>query len=62
VVMAWTVVGATCLILGSAAQILLWKRLGDDRLAALGRHSFLWGLYLLLGMFAGEHLLKWMKK
>jgi hypothetical protein len=49
------------LVGGGALQVALWKKPGDMHLAALGRHGYLWLIYLLVAMLISEHLLKWMK-
>jgi hypothetical protein len=47
---------------GSILQMVLWHKPGAPRLDALGRHGYLWFLYVLLSLLIVEHALKWMKR
>jgi membrane protein YdbS with pleckstrin-like domain len=58
---ARVVAGGIVLLVGGAVQILLWKTTAVDYWTALSSHSYLWLLYLLVGLFIGEHILKWLK-
>jgi hypothetical protein len=51
----WFVVSLTTLLLGTVIQLLLWWDDGRTAMEALLHRPALWGLYLLAGIFVGEH-------
>jgi membrane protein YdbS with pleckstrin-like domain len=57
---ARVIAGAIVFIVGGATQILLWKTPAMGYWMALSSHSYLWLVYLLVGLFIGEHILKWL--
>ena len=57
------IVSAFVILLGGAViQIALWKTTDRTYFDALTRHSYLWIVYLLFGLLAGEHFLRLMKR
>jgi hypothetical protein len=57
------IIGAGATLVGGATlQILLWKSPSVDYWNALCSHPYLWPLYVLVGLFLGEHALKWMQR
>lgn len=61
-IIASRVIGVLVFLVGGGAlQVALWRKPGDMYLAALGRHAYLWVIYLLVALLLSEHLLKWMK-
>lgn len=55
------IAGGVTVVGGGALQILLWKTPLTNCWDALASHGYLWLLYMLLGLFIAEHILKWME-
>jgi len=52
---ARAIAALVCLFAGGTLQIVFWKTPDRTYLEALTQHSYLWIVYLLLGLLAGEH-------
>lgn len=50
------------LVGGAFIQIGLWRTPGDGWVDALTRHPYLWFVYMLCALLAGEHVLRWLKR
>jgi hypothetical protein len=50
------------LLVGAALQIIFWKTPANTYLDALGRHPYLWVIYLFLAFFTGEPILRLIKR
>jgi hypothetical protein len=59
---ARVIAGGVTVIGGGALQILLWKTPLTGYWNAVVSHGYFWLLYILLGLFIGEHIVKWMKR
>lgn len=62
VVIARTISALGCVLGGGALQMGLWKTPGNSYLDALLQHPYLWIVYLLLALLAGEHCLRLIKR
>ena len=62
VLIARTISVLVCLLGGGALQIGLWKTSDRTYFDALTQYPYLWTVYLLLGLLAGEHCLRLIKR
>lgn len=62
VLAARVISAAVCLIGGGMLQIAFWKTPDVTYAAALIRHPYLWIIYFLVALLAGEHSLRLMKR
>ena len=62
VLIARTISLLVWLLGGGALQIGLWKTSDRTYFDALMQHPYLWIVYLFLGLLAGEHCLRLIKR
>lgn len=62
ILIARCVAGLVTIASGSLFQIVMWKRSAKTYFDALTEHSWLWILYLLIGLLIGEHAIRWISK